>query len=80
MYRTLLHVSLETLGQRVVDNEAHVRLINTHPERHRRAYNAYTVAHPILLHLAPPIRVELGVVVSGVDAILAQLLRVMGAT
>ena len=45
----LLVVALEVLGQIVVDDEAHVGLVDAHAEGHRRADHAHLVAHERLL-------------------------------
>ena len=47
----LLVVALDRLGQRVVDDEAHVGLVDAHAERDRRADNlAVALVDPAVLH------------------------------
>ncbi len=76
----LLIVGLEALGRVEVVDEAHVRLVDAHPERDRGDDDAHVIVDEPALGRAPDLRGQPGVIGQGTPTLAPQLCcRLLGA-
>ena len=71
----LLIVRLQRTRHRVVNHESHVRLVHAHAEAVRRDDDTRALGHEVVLHAPTPLVIEAGVVRTGRNALIVEILR-----